>query len=49
MAKPWSLSDAERADTAARIASNLATLSFFKGREVRGDWGWRLRCMAHLQ
>jgi hypothetical protein len=34
MAKPWALSEQERADTAARIAANLATLSFFKGHEV---------------
>ena len=27
----WSLSEKERADTAARIAANLATLAFFRG------------------
>lgn len=28
---PWSLTDAQRAETAARIAGNLATLTFFRG------------------
>jgi large subunit ribosomal protein L31/Ran GTPase-activating protein 1 len=29
----WSLSDKERAGTAARIAANISTLAFFRGRE----------------
>ncbi|KAI8468546.1 MAG: hypothetical protein J3K34DRAFT_8402 [Monoraphidium minutum] len=31
----WSLSDKERAATAARIAANIATLAFFRGTEVQ--------------
>lgn len=34
MAAPsWSLTDAERADTVTRLAANIATLGFFKGKE----------------
>jgi hypothetical protein len=30
----WSLTDKERAATAARIAANISTLAFFKGGEI---------------
>jgi hypothetical protein len=30
----WSLSEKERADTAARVAANIATLAFFRGAEL---------------
>lgn len=30
----WSLTEQERADTAVRIAGNISTLAFFRGKDV---------------